>query len=128
RQGYTEIRVRKIMILVGLLIGGFIVPAGFVEDKMTAVWMMTASLCGLGVATPNTWTLTQAVCSKKIVGTVSGIQNLGGNIGGIIAPALTGWIAAETGSFSLALGLTGGILVGGMIAYWFLVTCEVEMP
>jgi dipeptide/tripeptide permease len=56
-----------------------------------------------------------------VVGTVSGIQNFGGNVGGIIAPWLTGYIAAATHSFVLALGITGGVLVVGILAYAFLV-------
>jgi ACS family glucarate transporter-like MFS transporter len=103
-----------------------IVPAGLVADKMTSVWLLTISLCGLGIASPNTWTLTQAVCEKKIVGTVTGIQNFGGNLGGIIAPALTGYIAHVTDSFALALAVTGAVLVVGILAYWFLIQEKVE--
>jgi MFS transporter, ACS family, D-galactonate transporter len=127
RRGYPEIRVRKVLIIIGLAISCLIVPAGLVEDRMTAVWLLTAALCGLGVCSPNTWTLTQAVCSKNIVGTVSGIQNFGGNVGGIIAPALTGYIAHTTHSFALALGIGGVIAVIGILAYWFLITRRVEL-
>jgi MFS family permease len=126
RRGYEERRVRKIFIAAGMLICCLVVPAGFVEDRITAVWLLTISLSGLGVASPNTWTLTQAVSSKRIVGTVSGIQNLGGNVGGILAPMLTGFIAHLTGSFALALALCGVILIGGVIAYWFLVEEKIE--
>jgi MFS family permease len=126
RRGYAEKKVRKALIVTGLLICCLIVPAGMVEDKMTAVWLLTISLSGLGIASPNTWTLTQAVCSKKIVGTVSGIQNFGGNVGGILAPLLTGFIAHKTGSFALALGLCGAILIGGIVAYLLLVEEKVE--
>jgi len=107
RRAYREARTRKIFVPIGLAIGCLIVTAGMVADKMTAVWLLTVSLCGLGIASPNTWTLTQAICQKKIVGTVSGIQNFGGNVGGILAPALTGVIAHVSDSFTLALGLTG---------------------
>ncbi len=68
-----------------------------------------------------------AVWQKKIVGTVSGIQNFGGNLSGILAPALTGFIAHATNSFALALVLTGVVLLGGMLAYWFLVSDKVEV-
>ena len=102
-------------------------PSSLIQHKMTAVWLLTISLCGLGIASPNTWTLTQAVCQKKIVGTVSGIQNFGGNLGGILAPALTGFIAHITNSFALALGLVGVVLVIGMYAYWFLISDAVEV-
>lgn len=125
RNGHDERFVRRAFIIAGLAIGCLIVPAGMVADKMTAVWLLTISLCGLGLASPNTWTLTAAVCQKKIVGTVAGVQNFGGNLGGIIAPALTGFIAHKTNSFALALGVTGAVLVVGMIAYWLLIGEEV---
>jgi MFS family permease len=121
RSGREERLVRKTFIIIGLAVGCLIVPAGIVADKMTAVWLLTVSLCGLGICSPNTWTLTQAVCHKKIVGSVSGIQNFGGNIGGILAPALTGFIVHTTNSFALALALVGVVLVMGMLAYWFLI-------
>src|SRR5438045_8929807 len=94
---------------------------------MTAVWLLTISLCGLGICSPNTWTLTQAVCEKRIVGSVTGIQNFGGNLGGIIAPALTGYLAHVTNSFALALSITGAVLVVGILAYAFLISQKVEM-
>jgi MFS family permease len=127
KKGKDERLVRKAFIITGLAIGCLIVPAGMVADKMTAVWLLTISLCGLGLASPNTWTLTAAVCQKKIVGTVAGIQNFGGNLGGIIAPALTGFIAHKTNSFALALGLTGAVLIVGMLAYWLLIGDKVEV-
>jgi MFS transporter, ACS family, D-galactonate transporter len=120
RHGWNEINVRKGFIMLGLAIGCLVVPAGFVEDKMTSVWLLTVALCGIGIAAPNTWTLTQAVCEKRVVGTVSGIQNWGGNVGGIIAPALTG-IIAQYSSFATALCVVGGVLVAGILAYWLLI-------
>jgi MFS transporter, ACS family, D-galactonate transporter len=122
RRGLPEIRVRKAFVAAGLGIACLIVPAGMVEDKVTAVWLLTVSLCALGLCSANTWTLTQAVCDRNLVGTVSGIQNFGGNLGGIVAPALTGYIAHTTGSFSLALSVTGAILAGAILCYLFLVS------
>ncbi|MFB3923703.1 MAG: MFS transporter [Terriglobia bacterium] len=124
-RGFPETRVRKAFILTGLAMGCLVVPAGLVEDHITAVWLLIVALCGLGVATPNTWTLTQAVCEKRVVGTVSGIQNCGGNLGGILAPLVTGYIAYVTGSFVLALSLTGAILLCGIAAYTFLISRHV---
>jgi MFS transporter, ACS family, D-galactonate transporter len=127
RRGYEEVRIRKLFVVTGLAVGCFIVPAGMVADKMTAVWLLTISLCGLGICSPNTWTLTQAVCEKKIVGTVAGIQNFGGNLGGILAPALTGFIAQATGSFALSFAVIGVMLLLGMVAYWFFISNQVSL-
>ena len=125
RQGLEEKRVRRWFIIIGLAIGCLIVPAGLVSSKLTAVWLLTISLCGLGICSPNTWTLTQAVCEKRIVGSVTGIQNFGGNLGGIIAPALTGYLAHVTNSFAVAFAVAGGVLVVGMLAYAFLIKEDV---
>ena len=121
RRGGNEVRIRKLFIVAGMLCCCLIVPAGLVADKMTSVWLLTVAIAGLGLATPNTWTLTQAVCEKEIVGTTSGLQNFGGNLGGIIAPALTGMIAYRTGSFAIALGVVGVVLIFGVLAYWMLI-------
>ena len=45
--------------------------------------------------------------------------------GGIIAPALTGYIAHVTNSFALAFGVAGAVLVVGMLAYSLLIRDEV---
>jgi MFS transporter, ACS family, D-galactonate transporter len=123
--GLRELRVRKTFIAIGFAIASAIVPAGLVHDNGTAVWLLLISLCGLGVAVPNTWSITQACCTKRLVGTVSGIQNFGGNVAGIIAPWLTGAIAYRTGSFASAFVLCGFILVGGALAYWLLMNEKV---
>lgn len=126
RRGYREVTVRKTFILIGLSIACLVVPAALVTDNRTAVWLIALSLCGIGISAPNTWTLTQAVCAKHMVGTVSGIQNFGGNLGGVLAPALTGYIVHTTHSFALALEIAGAILVVGMAAYAFLIRTRVE--
>ncbi len=126
--GFREVRVRKAFIAAGFGIALAIVPAGLVHDNATSLWLLSTSLCGLGLAVPNTWSLTQACCTKRVVGTVSGIQNFGGNVGGIIAPWLTGAIAYRTGSFAAAFVLCGFLLVGGALAYWLLMNDIVDSP
>ena len=119
--------MRKTFIAIGFAIAMAIVPAGLVHDNGTSVWLLTTCLCGLGVAAPNTWSITQACCTKRLVGTVSGIQNFGGNVAGIIAPWLTGAIAHRTGSFAPAFVVCGFILAGGALAYWLMMNDRVGL-
>jgi MFS family permease len=126
--GFGEVRVRKTFIAIGFGVAMAIVPAGLVDDNRISVWLLVTSLCGIGIAAPNTWSLTQACCAKPLVGTVSGIQNFGGNVAGIIAPWLTGAIAYRTGSFASAFVLCGFILVAGALAYWLLMNERVSSP
>ncbi len=94
---------------------------------MAAVWLLSAALCSLSVSGITSWALLQAVCEKNVVGTAGGLQNFFGNLGGIVAPALTGFIAHATGSFALALGLTGALLVAGIVVYWLMVSERVTL-
>jgi sugar phosphate permease len=126
--GFREIPLRKTFIAIGFAIAMAIVPAGMVRDNSASVWLLTVSLCGLGVAAPNAWSITQACCSKRLVGTVSGIQNFGGNVAGIIAPWLTGAIAHRTGSFAAAFVVCGFVLAAGALAYWALMKEHVSLP
>ncbi len=128
RRGRPELRIRKAFLVTGLLLCGLIVPAAFVKSAYTAVLLLTISLGGLGIASPNSWTLTIAVAPRKLVGTLSGIQNLAGNLGGVLSPAITGYIAHVTGSFVLALAFAGLVLVLGMIGYVFLVPGRIPEP
>ena len=125
--GFRELRVRKAFIAVGFAIALAIVPAGLVQDNTTALWLLLTSLCGLGLASPNTWSITQACCTKRLVGTVSGMQNFGGNVAGIIAPWLTGTIAHRTGSFASAFVVCGFVLIAGAHAYWLLMNDKVGL-
>lgn len=127
RRGYNEIRVRKTFMIVGMLGALLIVPAGLVEDRMTAVWLLTLTQCFIGMTGVIAFTLTMAVCEKRIVGAASGLQNFSGQIAGIIAPALTGYLAHRTGSFALAMGVAGVLLLAGIAAYWLLVTEPVKL-
>src|SRR5438874_3009498 len=126
--GFGEVRVRKTFIAIGFASGLAFLPGARVRDHATAVWLLLTSLCGLGLAVPNTWSITQACCTKRLVGTVSGIQNFGGNVAGIIAPWLTGAIAHRTGSFASAFVVCGFILVAGALAYWLLMNDRVSLP
>ena len=125
--GFREVSLRKTFIAIGFGIAMAIVPAGLTPDNTTSVWLLVTSLCGIGIAAPNTWSLTQACCDKPLVGTVSGLQNFGGNVAGIIAPWLTGAIAYRTGSFASAFVLCGFVLAGGALAYWRLMNERVTL-
>jgi sugar phosphate permease len=127
RRGFNEAQVRKTFMTAGMAGACLIVPAGMVEDKMAAVWLLGVALSSLSVSGVTSWALIQAVCEKEIVGTAGGVQNFSGNLGGILAPALTGFIAHSTGSFALALGLTGALLVAGIAFYWLMVSEKVTM-
>ena len=59
--------------------------------------------------------------SAQYVGSLGGIQDFGGYVGGALAPAVTGVIVGATGSFVPALLLGAAIAVLSAISYALLV-------
>jgi dipeptide/tripeptide permease len=51
----------------------------------------------------------------------TGFENFAGNIGGVIAPAATGFLIARTGSYQPGFTLAALVLLTGLLAYWFIV-------
>jgi nitrate/nitrite transporter NarK len=49
------------------------------------------------------------------------VENFVGNLGGVIAPLLPGFLISWTGSYSPAFVLAALTLVAGLAAYWFVV-------
>jgi MFS family permease len=122
RSGATPTRVRKTFIVAGfLLCAAFMVPAVMVHDAKLCVAFLTAACAALGFYTSNVWAVTQTLAGPSAAGKWTGIQNCIGNLGGVVSPALTGWLVTQTGSFTLAFAIAAGVLVLGVGAYVFLV-------
>jgi MFS family permease len=78
-------------------------------------------MAGLGLATPNYWTLTQTLVTRTAAGRVAGLQNTALNLAGIVAPILTGWLKQVTGSYTAPMQAIWVMLIVGIGAYLFLV-------
>ena len=78
-------------------------------------------MSGLGLATPNYWSLPQTVMPKSMAGRVGGAQNMALTAAGIIAPIVTGWLKQVSGGYAAPMGLIGVLLLIGIGAYIFLV-------
>jgi nitrate/nitrite transporter NarK len=80
---------------------------------------MGASLAGL--ATGNMFAIIQCCAPPDEVGIWTGFENFTGNIGGVLAPIITGFLIARTGTYLPGFALAAGVLVSGLLAYWFIV-------
>jgi MFS transporter, ACS family, D-galactonate transporter len=83
-------------------------------------WLMIAGV-GLGTGNANFWAFTQTLAGPRAVGRWAGLQNGFGNLAGVIGPALTGFTVDWTGHFQLAIGITAGVCLLGVLVWLFLV-------
>jgi nitrate/nitrite transporter NarK len=120
RRGWNETRTRKTVLAAAFLSGILLIPAARAETSLGALaFLMGGSLAGL--ATGNMFAMVQCCAPPDEVGLWTGFENFAGNIGGVLAPLVTGFLIARTGSYLPSFALASGVLVAGILAYGFIV-------
>jgi len=119
RAGYNSTKVRKTLIVIGMVMGLAVIGAAFTNNPKFAIVWITIALSGLAFSAPIGWSIPALIAPKGTVGTVGSIMNFVNNIMGILAPIVTGFIAGGTGSFSLGFIVAGAVLVIGILSYVF---------
>ena len=120
RKGWDETRTRKGIVTVAFLTGLLLIPASRVESASAAV-ILVIGACLVGLATGNLIVILQCCAPQEEVGLWTGFENFAGNIGGVLAPLVTGFLIARTGSYAPGFALAAVTLLTGLLCYWFIV-------
>jgi MFS family permease len=120
--GHSPTQVRKGFIVTGLfLCAMLLVPVDLVRSGSVCLGLLIGASMALGIFTSNVWATTQTLAGSRAAGRWAGIQNCIGNLGGVVAPALTGLIVQKTGSYFPAFAVASVVLLMGIAAYMLLV-------
>jgi ACS family D-galactonate transporter-like MFS transporter len=119
-KGYQSTRVRKTLLVIGMMLGLVVAGASFTQNPNIVIACISVSLSGLSFSAGVAWSIPALIAPQGTVGTISSIMNFFGNIMGIFAPILTGFIANGTGSFALGFLVAAVVLVVGILCYTFL--------
>ena len=71
----------------------------------------------IGIGSPGTYAIPQILAGPAAAARWVGVQNMCGNLAGLIAPAVTGFIIGATGEFDRAFLLAAAINVLGLIGW-----------
>jgi len=93
----------------------------YAPDAYSAVAAISLAGACLGFSTPSLWVAMVESTPKEVTGAMGGIQNLGGNLAGIVVSVLTGYILQITKSFFLALLTGSGVALLGAVAAFVLI-------
>lgn len=120
RRGHGLSRVTKGFVAAGFLIGLLILPAAIVDSTAASIALLLgASFSGIGLGCLISF---PKICARE--GDVAlwvGIMNAAGNLGGVIAPLVTGVVVQRTGSYVPAFLTVALVLVLGIVAYTLIV-------
>jgi MFS transporter, ACS family, D-galactonate transporter len=121
-RGASTTRVRKTFAIAGLLGCSVLIgPVATVESSTLSILLVAASSFALGLYTSNVWAITQTLAGPQAAGKWTGIQNALGNMGGVVSPAVTGFIVSGDGSFVPAFVAAAVVAVVGASSYLTLV-------
>jgi len=130
RAGATPTRVRKAIVAGGLGGAGILLLLCAVS---TPVLSMVFLMLGIGfqnMSSSNIWAITQTLAGPYAAGRWTGLQNFVGNLSGIVAPALTGFVLERTGHFYWPFAILSAVALIGSLSWFFLVgpVREVSWP
>jgi MFS family permease len=119
-RGWSETRARKGIVTVAFLTGLLLIPAARVSSPGAAVALIVGG-CFVGLATGNLLVILQSCAPRDEIGLWTGIYNFVGNIAGILSPLITGFLIAQTNSYTPPFVLAAALIALGPIAYWVIV-------
>lgn len=117
--GATPTIVRKGFTSVGMAGAAiFLVPCVLAGSRLTTVLVVLVA-ASLGVCSSNVWAITQTLAGPSAAGRWTGIENFVGNLGGAVAPALTGFVLGRTGHYFSAFAITAVVSLLGALSWAF---------
>jgi MFS transporter, ACS family, D-galactonate transporter len=119
--GGTPTLVRKTIAGVGAGGAGLLLLGCAVAGPTVAVILLLLAFLAGGMCGSNIWAITQTLAGPRMAGRWTGFQNFLGNLAGIIAPAITGFVVDFTGRFFMAFVIMAIVAMLAALSYFFVI-------
>ena len=116
-QGHDETRVRKTVLVGGMILGLAVFGATATTTPGWAIFWISIALSGLAAAAPVGWSIPSLIAPRGGTGAIGGVMNFFNNLMGAVAPVVTGLIVGATNSFAIAFLVAGIVLLIGIFFY-----------
>jgi ACS family D-galactonate transporter-like MFS transporter len=120
KRGMDATRVRKTILVIGMLLGLSIFGATTTHDPNVAIIYITIALAGLSISAPIGWSIPALIAPQGAVGSVGSIMNFANTLMSIAAPIVAGYVVVATGSFTDVFLIAATVLAIGILSYVFL--------
>lgn len=118
RKGVDAAEACRIPTVWGLIAASvFTIGAALTGNIYGAIALIACGLFAANLSSSCGWALATVIAPQNAIATLEAIQNVGGSIGGALAPLITGTIVQRTHSFVPAFVLAGFISFGSAVAY-----------
>lgn len=110
RSGVRVTVARKTMACSGMFLATvFTLLGAYTAGLWLAITYLTLAVASYSLATGSVNSMSVDVAPPHIVSSIVSLQNFGGNVGGSLAPVLTGVLLSISGSFTLPLVVTAAV-------------------
>ncbi len=121
RAGGTPTVVRKTFVGVGLATAGVLLGCCAIAPPKLCVVLLIASMVFFGSSASNIFAISQILAGPRATGRWVGFQNGFGNLAGVVAPMITGYVVNRTGHFGWAFAVMTVVVLLGAVSYIFVV-------
>jgi len=118
-------RLRRSFLIAGLALTALAMPFTVAASPWLSAVSLICAFTGIGIYVSNCWAFTQTLAGPA-AGRWTGMQNAFANLGGVIAPAFTGFLVENTGRFFAAVVASSAVLWAGVAVYVLLVKLPPE--
>ena len=111
-------QVRVWFVVIGLLGAASILLLEVIPGRGPVLPLLIVSICSFGIANSSYWAISQHTPPPGMVGRAIGYLNTVSQIGGILAPLITGWTLGPHKDFQVALLLAGSCPLIASLLLW----------
>ena len=119
--GAAPTLVRKTFTGAGMAGAAIFVMASALAGPGLSIATIILATSSLGVNSSNVWAITQTLAGPQAAGRWTGLQNFAGNLAGMVAPAVTGFVLNRTGNFFWPFVITVVMCLLGAASWIFLI-------
>ncbi|BCT77651.1 putative transporter YybO [Sinomonas cyclohexanicum] len=119
-RGANPDRVRKGVLVAGMIVALFTVGAAFSNNPVSAIIWIAIGSAGIALVYVTSNSLPALIAPEGSAGSLAAIVNCVNLLAGVAAPIVTGFIVDATGHFLYAFIIGGIALIGGLASYLLL--------
>jgi MFS family permease len=121
--GASPNRVHKTLLVSGMVGAAAMMMVCASAGPTLSIALLSAAAVFFGMLIPNLYGVAQTLGGPRAAGQWMGIQNLVGNLSGVLAPLVTGYVVDRTGHFYWAFAIAAAITLAGSLAFGVGIRC-----
>lgn len=119
--GASPNRVQKTLLVCALMGNAAVMMACASAGAATSIALLAASGACTGMINANLYAISQTFGGPRAAGQWMGVQNMIGNLSGVLAPLITGFVVDRTGHFYWAFAIAAAVALVGALAFGVLI-------